>query len=55
MFTLVCPECDNFSIDVVIPVDCEATLVIKEYGDGTADYHQDYEAVPDHKVTVTKE
>jgi len=54
MFTLVCPECDDFVIDVVIPANCDATLVVRVHGDGTADYHQDYEPVPTHKVTVTE-
>jgi hypothetical protein len=52
MFTLVCPECDDFAIDVVVPKGFDATLAFGQGDDGTASYHQNYEAIPDHKVTV---
>jgi len=46
---LVCPECDDFFTQVVMPKGFTATLVRASHDDGTADYHNEY---GDHQVTV---
>ena len=52
---LICPECDEFAIEVLLPSDLTPTLVVTEYNDGTADYHRTdgYEG-QEHRVTITR-